>query len=252
MNSLNNIIVTDITNVATVHSPKGRFEEMKNRTTYGFSFCAEGQITYTHNNKDYISDNKNILILPQGQGYTIKGDKTGNFPVINFTCTDILCDTFLSFPVHNTTSFMEDFEKIKELILFPENRTKIISIFYNMIYKLSFDNSICQTIMPAIKYIEKNYSNDTITNKFLAEICNISEVYLRKLFLKHLKVTPKQYISEIRLSKAKQLLSDGIFKISAISEKCGFSSSYNFSRFFKNKTGITPTEYLKQNKIHTL
>ena len=46
--------------------------------------------------------------------------------------------------------------------------------------------------------------------------------------------------------------SDGIFKISAISEKCGFSSSYNFSRFFKNKTGITPTEYLKQNKIHNL
>ena len=106
--------------------------------------------------------------------------------------------------------------------------------------------------MPAIKYIAKNYSNDALTNEILAEICNISEVYLRKLFLKHLNLTPKQYISEIRLSKAKQLLSDGILKINAISEQCGFSSSYNFSRFFKDKTGITPTEYLKQNRIYKL
>ena len=34
MNILNNIIVTDVTNAATVHSPKGRFEAMKNRTTW--------------------------------------------------------------------------------------------------------------------------------------------------------------------------------------------------------------------------
>jgi len=252
MKSLNDIIITDITSAATIYSPKGRFEEMYKRNTYGLSFCTEGQITYTHNNKDFISDNKHIIILPQGQSYTIKGNKIGNFPVINFKCANVISDTFLLFPVRNTASFAEDFEKIKELLLFPENRARIISIFYNMIYKISSGSSVCQTIMPAIQYIEKNYGNDKLTNEFLAEICNISEVYLRKLFLKHLKTTPKQYISEIRLSKAKQLLADGFLSNTAIAEQCGFSSSYNFSRFFKDKTGITPTEYLKQNRIHVL
>lgn len=249
MKDLNNITITEINNVVSVFSPKGRFEKINNRKTYGLSFCNEGQITYTHNNKDYISDNKHIIILPQGQSYTLRGDKTGTFPVINFTCNDTLCDTFLLFPVYSTASYINDFEKIKELILFSANRTKIMSIFYNMIHKISVANSMCNTIMPAIKYIEKNYHNADITNKVLADCCNISEIYLRKLFLKHLKITPKQYLSETRLSKAKQLLTEGILKTNAISEECGFKSSCNFCRFFKNKTGLAPTEYMKHNRI---
>ena len=101
--------------------------------------------------------------------------------------------------------------------------------------------------MPAIKYIENNYKDYTLSNQTLADVCNISEVYLRKLFIKHLNTTPKQYICDIRLSKAKQLLSEGILKTNAICEQCGFSSLSNFSRFFKEKTGLTPTEYLKEN-----
>jgi len=252
MNNLNDIIITEITGVATVFSPKGRLKKITNRNSYGISFCNEGQITYTHNNKNYISDNKHIIILPQGQSYTLRGDKTGTFPVINFTCNNTLCDTFLLFPIHSTNLFMADFERIKELILFPENHTKIMSIFYNMIYKISSETSISSTLMPAIRYIEQNYTDASLTNDIIASACNISEIYLRKLFLKHLKTTPKQYITEIRLSKAKQLLCEGIYKINTISEKCGFSSSYNFSRFFKEKTGVTPTEYMKENRIHKI
>lgn len=252
MNNFDKIVVKEITGAVTIFSPKGKYFKMNNRPCYGLSFCTEGQITYTHNNKSYISDSNHIIILPQNQDYTLKCDKTGTFYVINFSCTDVLCDTFLRFPILSTISFIDEFEKIRELILVAENRTKVLSIFYNLIYRLSSNNSICQTIAPAIKYIEKNYSNAEISNKALADACNISEVYLRKLFLKNLKVTPKQYLSEIRLSKAKQLLADGILKINAISEKCGFTSPCNFSRFFKEQTGISPTEYSKDNKIHKI
>ena len=144
---------------------------------------------------------------------------------------------------------MNDFEKIKKLILFPENHAKVMSIFYNMIHNLTPEGCVCNTIAPAIKYIKKNYMNHNLTNELLAKECQISEIYLRKLFKKHLKTTPKQYISEMRLQKAKQLLSEGILKTNSISEECGFQSSYNFSRFFKEKTGLTPTEYTKQNRI---
>ena len=91
-----------------------------------------------------------------------------------------------------------------------------------------------------------------MTNEILAKECNISEIYLRKLFDKHLNTTPKQYILEIRLQKAKQMLSENTLKISAISKKCGFSSANNFWRFFKTKTGITPVEYAKQNASYNI
>ena len=144
---------------------------------------------------------------------------------------------------------MSDFNKIKENILFAENRAKVISIFYNMIHRLTIDNSIPKTLVPAIKYIEKNYYDSALNNNTLAELCNISEVYLRKLFLRHLKTTPKQYITEIRLTKANQLLSEGVLKVGAVAEECGFSNPYHFCRLFKQKNGITPSAYMEQNRI---
>ena len=53
---LSNITITDIKEIVTVYSPKGRFEKIENRRSFGISFCADGQITYTHNGNSVISD----------------------------------------------------------------------------------------------------------------------------------------------------------------------------------------------------
>lgn len=249
MKGLKNIVVTEIKDVITVYSPKGRNVKMTDRKSYGMSFCSEGQITYTHNGKKFVSDNKHIIILPKGGSYTLKGEKTGFFPVINFNCNKPLSDTFLLFPIENVDIFMKDFETMKKLFFSQENHAKVMSVFYNMIHNLVSEEPVCKTIEPAIRYIKNNYRSTNLTNEILAKECCISEVYLRKLFNKHLNTTPKQYIAEIRLQKAKQLLSEGSLKINSIFEECGFQSSYNFSRFFKEKTGKTPTEYMKQNRI---
>lgn len=250
MDNLSKIIVTDIVNVITVFSPKGRLERMHNRECYGLSFCKEGKITYTHNNKEYVSDPYHAIILPKGQNYTIRGDKTGIFPVINFDCAGVLCDTMMVLPVGNVDFIMRDFTQMKNLFLFEKNRTKVISLLYNIIYSLSVsDVSESSILLPAMKYLEDNYSFSEISNKILAQKCNISEVYFRKLFTGYYGITPRQYIIDIRINKAKQLLTDGILKINAVSEECGFSNPYHFSRLFKEKTGITPTEYMKQNRI---
>ena len=250
MNNLNKIVVTDIIDVRTVFSPKGRFEKMNNRECYGLSFCNEGQITYTHNTKNYVSDPHHAIILPKGQSYDIRGNKSGIFPLINFDCADFLCDTMIILPVENTDILMRDFVQMKNLFLFERSKTKVMSLFYNIIHNLSETAISANSILlPAIKYLENNYSLPELTNKTLADQCNISEVYFRKLFAKQYGITPRQYIIDIRINRAKQLLSDGIFKINAVSEECGFSNPYHFSRLFKEKTGLTPTEYLKQNRI---
>lgn len=249
MHNLNNIVVSDIVDITSVFSKKGRFEKMNNRKHYGLSFCTEGQITYTLNNKSYVSDPHHAVILPKGQNYTICGDKTGVFPVINFECADFLSDTFIVLPIENTDILMRDFIQLKKLQLFEKNRAKVISIFYNIIYNLSVSvlsgNGI---LLPAIKYLENNYSSPNLTNEILAEKCHISEIHFRNLFKEHYGTTPHQYIIDVRINKAKQLLADGMLKINTISEECGFSNPYHFSRLFKEKTGLTPTEYLNQNR----
>ena len=43
-----------------------------------------------------------------------------------------------------------------------------------------------------------------------------------------------------------------LLKINAVAEHCGFSNQYHFCRLFKEKTGLTPTEYMKQNRIYKI
>lgn len=252
MHTLNKITVTDITQLLTISSPRGRKEEIRNRKSYGLSFCAEGKITYSMNAKQSVSDCKHAVILPKDQSYSLGGDKTGIFPVINFDCKELLCEEVISLPIKNPDAYIKDFEKMKALSFFEGNRAKIMSIFYNMLDRLSAESTVHNVIAPAISYIESNYQNSRLSNTKLAETCNISEVYFRRLFAEAYKTTPKQFIVDIRMNKAKQLLSEGVSKICTIAEQCGFTNQYHFCRIFKEKTGVTPSEYMKQNKIYKI
>ena len=106
--------------------------------------------------------------------------------------------------------------------------------------------------MPAIKYLENNYQNPNLTNAELAKQCRISEVYFRRIFTSCYNMTPRQFLIDIRINKAKQLLSEGTLKINAVAVKCGFSNQYHFCHVFKEKTGLTPTEYMKQNMVYQI
>lgn len=252
MNTLNKIIVTDITDLFTVSSHKGRNQKIINRKCYGLSFCSEGKITYTTNGRQAVSDEGHAVILPKSQSYSLHGDKTGIFPVINFDCIGFLCDEVISLPIQNPETYIKDFEKMKALSLFEENRAKMMSVFYGILHRLSTESTVHNVILPAIKYIERNYQNPKLSNAELAEKCSISEVYFRKIFTETYKTTPKQFIVDIRINKAKQLLSDGFIKVGAVAGLCGFSNQYHFCRLFKEKTGLTPTEYAKQNRIYKI
>lgn len=249
---LNDITVTDIKEMFTVFSPKGRYEKIVNRKSYGLSFCAEGQITYTHNGIKTVSDRDHAVILPMDRTYTLYGDKTGSFTVINFICTEQLCNTVTAILIQNTDAYIKEFEKCRALSYFDGNRAEIMSVFYHILHSLSMQNSSCSVILPAVKYLEKNFRKTDLTNTELASKCNISEVYFRRLFTEYYNMTPKQFVTEIRINNAKQLLSEGALKINAVALQCGFSNQYHFCRVFKEKTGLTPTQYMKINRNYKI
>ena len=91
MELLQDLTVTDILEVVTVRQIKGTVAEIKNRPSYGLSFCYDGQITYTLDGVDYISNPDCAIILPKGATYTLSCNKSGYFPLINFDCTGFLC-----------------------------------------------------------------------------------------------------------------------------------------------------------------
>ncbi len=250
---LNNIIITDIQQPITVISPKDRREEIRVRATYGLSFCLNGQITYFHHGNEYISNTHSAILLPKNQTYTLFGDKDGLFPVINFDCIGFDCEEIIVFPLQNPEPFYKDCQKMTDLFLFKDKQLQIFSTFYNILQRI-MQEQIPQNhaLHQALQYIEKNIANPTLSNPQIAQHANISEVYLRKLFVQKYNTSPKQYILDIRLQKAKQLLTNSFYSTSAIAEMCGFSGLYTFSRCFKDKVGMAPTQYAKSNRIYKI
>lgn len=249
MNILNKITVSKILDIMTVSSKRGQNEKMINRPHYGISFCIDGQITYIHKGKEYISDKNHAVILPKDESYSITRNKNGLFPVINFDCIEFLCDKIIVIPIENSEMYIRLYNKIKKLYIFDNQRQKIMSIFYDILSLLSSEGSNYGVIAPAISYIQAHFYDRTLSNSELADLCNISESYFRKIFYKQFKMSPKQYIIDARILKAKDLLIEGNLKIQSICEECGFTNQYHFCRIFKEKTGLSPRQYRAKNKV---
>lgn len=104
-------------------------------------------------------------------------------------------------------------------------------------------NKTQQYAMIAKNYIEINYSDVDFRITTLADKLNLDRSYLAAIFKKHMKKSPQQYLQDIRLTKAAELLSYSQYTISEIATSCGYSDIYNFSRMFKRKFHIAPSQY---------
>lgn len=253
MSVLDDMIVTEIHTPQTVFSEKGNSFHMENRPSFGLSLCTGGQITYTMGGREYISDEGCAILLPQGGTYSLSRDKTGTFPLINFKCQPIDCDTIQVFPLKNPEVCLRQYDRVKSLSLFGGNRLRIFSAFYELLDSISKEQADKHgSLYPVVEYIKANFANAKLNNTELAKQAGISEVYLRKLFSAHYNTTPKQYILDVRIQKAKQLLIDTPYKITTVAEACGFSSPYHFCRAFKERTGLTPTQFTVQNRVSNI
>ena len=79
----------------------------------------------------------------------------------------------------------------------------------------------------------------------LAAAADVSASYLTALFHKHLQLSPGEYVRRIKLQESKQMIREGNMNFTEISDALQYSTVHHFSRQFKEKFGITPTEYAR-------
>lgn len=88
-----------------------------------------------------------------------------------------------------------------------------------------------------------------ISNPYSAEQAadelNVGYSWFRKLFKSYTGLSPGQYYLQLKIEKAKDLLCNSDLPIKEISVELNFDSSFYFSRIFREKTGLRPTEYRK-------
>ena len=240
-------VITEIEKTFTVMASAGTRSEIPSRARYGFTFCVKGKLTYTHKGKEYVEDPQHAVLLPKGETYRLLCNEDHISPVINFDCLDFLCDTPVVIPIEDIELYKREYDSLQALCLLGENPLQQMSLLYHMLHRLLMP-PVSLTLSPAIKYLKNHYQDPNLSNEILAQQCCVSETYFRRLFLEQYKTTPRQFLIDFRIEVAKQLLSQGSMKMVAVSEQCGFSNPYHFSRAFKQKVGLTPTEFMMCNR----
>lgn len=91
-------------------------------------------------------------------------------------------------------------------------------------------------------YIQKNYNKDISLDEVSREV-NISPYYFSKLFKDETGEGFVEYLTNIRIDKAKGLIADTDYSMKEICQMVGYTDPNYFSRAFKKKVGVTPTEY---------
>lgn len=132
-------------------------------------------------------------------------------------------------------------------------RYKCTSLFYSLIYYLNchaVENTIGiitpdNKIKKALDYIHVHFRSEEISISSLAAMCSVSETYFRKQFKNLYSVPPNQYIINLRLENASQLLQSELYTVAEAAEKSGFNDTKYFSRIFKQHFNMSPKEYSK-------
>ena len=101
-----------------------------------------------------------------------------------------------------------------------------------------------EIIRRAQQYIS-SHVRSRLTVPLVAQNTDVSTSYLTALFHKHLQISPGEYIRRIKLQESKQMIREGNMNFTEIAQALQYSTIHHFSRQFKEKFGITPSQYAK-------
>ncbi|MCI9493881.1 MAG: AraC family transcriptional regulator [Lachnospiraceae bacterium] len=104
-----------------------------------------------------------------------------------------------------------------------------------------------EKLKTVLDYLELHYM-DAITVSGLAGLCYFSEYHFMRFFKKHMNMTCMEYLINLRLEKAVELLEDENASILEVSLSVGFHNLSYFHRAFKKKYHMTPGEFLQMKK----
>ncbi len=124
----------------------------------------------------------------------------------------------------------------------------IAYLFYRERDKNWKDKDVLTKIDKA-RLIIREKINTTISPEELAASLNMSYTWFRRMFRQYTGLAPAQYIAQLKIQKAKELLSVTTMPIKEIALELGYESIDYFSTMFRKQTGMSPGEFRKPDKI---
>lgn len=257
VHSVSNLVINRVLSAnRLLNSPVGITVHRKSRESWAIVLKVGGKTIYTVNGEKVFSDNLHPVILPKGCTYSWKCIEPGECIIIEFDAENTET-TFTSFEIKDTSLLVNNFLKIEKSLSTKNKCHRLECNYYLYEILLFLLKSAKQeqphpkkysALKPAIKYITENYSDSSVSNELLSELCGMSTVYFRRIFVSVYGISPIKYLHNFRTEKAKAILKSDYDTIEQVALSVGYNSIYHFSKMFKLYTGKSPLEYAKASR----
>lgn len=231
-----------------------RLKTIRNLTvpTNSRSFCA---LSYRHSAQTYLetengiieAGKNSIVLVPSGVQYLRRAENE-DMTVIHFMPTCCPGNEIKVFYPENFTEYEKYFIRMLRLWSIKDNayNLKCNEYFMRIAHMISLEyNEYDDTDIAsrAAGIIEKNFFYPAFSVESIAEMLDVSSVYVRKKFKEKYGVSPRAYICEKRMCKAEMLLETNYFTVKEVAARCGFENEKYFSTAFKKNYGVSPSEF---------
>ena len=248
-----NELVLDLLGVFKITRNKFNHESFDGRAHDSLGFRLSGNGSFRYNKKEYPVTTSDIIYLPHNIHYSqsTEGETIISINFINYSSKEK--NTLQILHLDNPDWYKDTICRMYKIWNEKEPGYKHLctSLLYELLYmtnkqlkETNLVNNSGTIMSSAVEYIHKNYRNSDLSIAALAKRYSVSEAYFRRLFNKTYLTSPMQYITNLRLEYASQLLLSKFYTVKEVSEKSGFNDEKYFSRIFKKTFGSSPRAYV--------
>lgn len=243
-------------------------------------YCCGGSGSMFAGNTEYAMAPGCVLILPSGTGYRIgTPEREVTYIAVNFDYTQANLDkktpippveqplydpqqkledvTFQDHPAFNAVVYLKgadtlsgrlfrlEREYFQKLIYYERMNANVLGeVLFECARMLSSQRYQAgdEAVTRVMGYIQENYMHP-LTNRAIGERFHLHPNYVSSVVKTFTGVPLHQYVLQVRISHALELLQEGDRPVGEIAAACGFCDIYHFSKCFKRLVGTTPSRY---------
>ena len=235
------------------------------KPNYVIHFVLSGKGVFSMNGKKYELETGNGFLIPPGELTFYQADElepwtyiwvgfsgsrakeyvsgiglSGHAPIFQSEEHEALYACVKDMMEHNTYGVANELRRIGQLHVF----LSMVAKENPMEEEVGKGN---QYVKRAIEYIQGNY-HIPIKVTDIADFVCINRSYLYSLFQEELEMSPRQFLSRYRITKAAELLLTSSLSVESIALSTGYNDAFVFTKAFKQLTGMSPTVYRKEKK----
>lgn len=241
--------------------PHQRSDYRRGRGQYGFVFGLKGEAEYrfTDGKRQTVKAGE-LIVLSKDAAYLLTVKESFEHITANFSLREeesrlpFSRDNYLFHSPRKREEFQRMLEESAHLLgtkpagFLNACHSRLYAVTALLCEELSSASSPLSPVSRAKNYLQENYHLPFPITR-LAELCGMSLSHFRREYRRIYGEAPLQTRDRLRLLRAKQELLNGGLSVGEIALLCGFEDESYFCRFFRKKTGLSPTAYRKQTII---